>query len=200
MHRYFPLLHNRVAVLFIGVALLFVAYQVPAQAPEQIPDLAGNWVINDSLSDNTDRQVEAALRAAGERVQRRLFGSKQRYRGGPPEHELYDRISYDRILHIALQEPAYRFTYADDFNRVAYTDNRSRSVSLTGLAEIEDFSLAHWEGDTLVIEAHVRDGGFTEERYTLIENGLRLRARFTIKPRSFQVPIELERIYERPAP
>ncbi|MGB4248961.1 MAG: hypothetical protein WBJ75_14710, partial [Pseudohongiellaceae bacterium] len=51
--------------------------------------LVGTWVINEELSDDPDEQVEAAILAAGGRVERRWFGreEKGRYRGGPEEHE-----------------------------------------------------------------------------------------------------------------
>src|SRR5690606_265522 len=104
------------------------------------------WIVNDELSDNTDRQVEAALRASGQRIQRRLFDrSRDRYRGGPEEQELYDRISYDRGLSIELEGEEYTFTYDEGWTRPVYTDDRSRSVSLSAIAEVQDFSFAHWE-------------------------------------------------------
>lgn len=160
--------------------------------------LAGDWLFNESLSDNTDNRVEAALRAAGQRIERRLFDRREdKYRGGPENQELYDRISYDRELHIDLDGAVYYFTYADQWQRTIYTDNRSRSVSLTGLVNVEDFSLGHWENGKLLVEAHPRDGGVARETYTLIENDARLQVEFYIKPRTFPEAIELTRVYDR---
>lgn len=177
--------------------LLLLLWTTPlaAQDPHQFD---GHWVFNESASDSTDKQVEAAMRAMGQRVRSRWFSrDKERYRGGPEDQELYDRISYDRVLTIEYADDRYRFTYADDYRRPVFTDNRSRSVSLTGLDAVEDFSFAHWEGDTLVVEARPRDGGFAEERYSLVNGGSQLKAEMYILPRTFTSPVELVRIFDR---
>lgn len=182
----------------VVLSLLTLLPAASLRAQDAVPELAGSWIINESLSDTTDRKVEAAMRASGMEVQRRFFDmTKDRYRGGPAEHELYDRISYDRELHIRLGSEVYEFTYADNYLRQVFTDNRSRSVSLTGLDQMEDFSMAHWEGGKLLVEGRIRDGGFAEESYVLTDNGTRLRAELLIQPRSFRAPIELVRIYDR---
>jgi len=195
-----PIFHtfNRTTAAAALVALLVLLPGPAPLAQQVVPELAGSWLFNEELSENTDRKVEAALRASGEKVERRLFDRRQdRYRGGPADHELYDRISYDRELHITLGEEVYEFTYADAWKRPVYLDNRSRSVSLTQLDQVEDFSMAHWENGKLLVEGRARDGGFAEETYTLINNGTQLQVELYIQPRSFQVPIELKRIYNR---
>ena len=160
--------------------------------------IAGSWIINSELSDDTDKQVGIALRAMGQKVSRCWFGcDEERFRGGPEEQELYDRLSYDKTLTIELGEPEYVFTYDDNYRRPVYTDGRSQTVSLTGLDEVEDFSFAHWEGDSLLVEARPRDGGFANERYSLVEGGIRLKAELYIQPGSFTEPVELVRIYDR---
>lgn len=162
------------------------------------PQFTGRWLINEQLSDNTDKQVERALKAAGERVKRDWFSRrKDRYRGGPPEQELYDRFSYDPVLTITQDDSAYIFEYADSFRRSVYTDNRSRSVSLASIESVEDFSLGHWEKGRFLVEAHPRDGGFASETYTLLNGGTRLQVDFLIRPDSFREEIELKRVYDR---
>ncbi|HWK53272.1 MAG TPA: hypothetical protein VNR18_02810 [Hyphomicrobiales bacterium] len=165
---------------------------------QEAPDFTGAWVINDSLSDNTDKQVEAALRAAGVKIQRKLFDRRQdRYRGGPEDQELYDRISYDKVLNIRLEDGTYDFTYADDYVRPVYTDDRSRSISLNALDSVQDFSFAHWEGEVLEVEARPRDGGFANESYRLLNGGAQLEVRLYIRPRTFEAPIRIKRVYDR---
>ena len=160
--------------------------------------ITGNWTINTDLSDNTDTQVAQALRAMGEKVSRCWLGcDEDRFRGGPKEQELYDRISYDKGLSITLGEQEYLFTYDDNYPRAVFTDGRSQSVSLAGLDNVEDFSFAHWEGNSLLVEARPRDGGFANENYTLIDEGSHLRVEMYIQPRSFDVPVEIIRIYDR---
>ena len=62
-------------------------------------NIVGSWVINDDLSDNTDDQVEKAIEAAGGDGGRGfLIGRRFLSRWSTPEHELYDRLSYDDAL------------------------------------------------------------------------------------------------------
>ena len=180
-----------------ALALLFLTCLLPVQAQER-PALAGNWIINTELSDNTDKKVERVLRNMGEKINRCwLKCADDRYRGGPKEQELYDRLSYDKTLSIELNEPAYLFTYEDNFQRPVYTDGRSQSVSLNRLETVADFSFAHWEGNKLLVEARPRDGGFANESYSLLEGGTRLKVEMYIHPAAFTEAIELVRIYDR---
>lgn len=158
----------------------------------------GRWVFNAGLSDNTDKKVERALRAMGQKPDRCWLNCQEdRFRGGPKEQELYDRISYDKSLTIELTDPEYLFTYDDAWKRSVYTDGRSQSVSLTGLDQASDFSMAHWENNALLVEARPRDGGFANETYTLINNGMQLRVEMYIQPRTFTEAIELTRIFDK---
>jgi hypothetical protein len=185
------------ATLISGLAM---TAQAAAAEPSSDPASAivGTWVFNEELSDSTDDKVEAVLRKMGERVRRRWFEQRDDvYRGGPAEQELYDRISYDKELEITLDGDHYVFTYAGDYARPVYTDNRSRSVSLTQLESVDDFSLGHWENGKLLVEAHPRDGGFAEESYELVNGGTQLRVELYIKPRSFDEVVELERVFDR---
>jgi len=160
----------------------------------------GRWVINAELSDNTDKKVGSALRAMGEKVSRCwLRCEEDRFRGGAAEQELYDRISYDKTLTTQFGEGQYLFTYDDNYQRPVYTDGRSQSVSLTGLDTVKDFSFAHWEGKTLLVEARPRDGGFANETYSVMDSGKRLRVEMYIHPEGFTEAIELVRVYDRVA-
>lgn len=178
--------------------MLVMALPARGLYAQEHPAVSGKWLFNAELSDNTDKKVEASLKAAGEKITRKLFDRRQdRYRGGPVEQELYDRISYDRELTISVDGEGYIFTYADNFVRPVYTDNRSRSVSLAGLDEVEDFSFAHWEGERLMVEARPRDGGYADETYSLINNGTQLQMELYIQPKGFFAPIELKRVFDR---
>jgi hypothetical protein len=181
------------------LALTALSTALAAQsASEPVPDITGTWVLNADLSDNTDDKVEAALRKMGQRVRRGWFERRDDvYRGGPADQELYDRISYDKELEIMADGDHYVFVYAGEYARPVYTDNRSRSVSLTQLESVEDFSLGHWTNGKLQVEAHPRDGGFTEESYEVVNGGTQLKVELYIKPRSFDEVIELERIFDR---
>lgn len=193
------------AVLFLLLWMLWALPLSRAQAqtePDSSPGsrYVGKWVINDDLSENTDDRVEAAIKAAGGKVKRRLFSKRPEdfYRGGPEEQELYDRLSYDDVLSIQFHDNEFRFVYADDFTRVFYTDGRTRSTAVNDYFRHggADYSFANFEGDILLVESRPRDGGFTEETYTLAAEGRQLKVELLIKPNSFGVPIELMRVYD----
>ena len=162
--------------------------------------LQGSWIINDELSDNTDDQVEEAIEEGGGKGSRGLFNNREDfYRGGPPEHALYDRVSYDDELTISYDEPEFRFVYEDGFERVFHTDGRRRRTTAadfySGVAA--DWSFGYFEGESLIVEGQPRDGGFTVETYTLSADGNRLRIEMLIQPDSFAVPIKLVRVFDR---
>lgn len=163
--------------------------------------MAGDWLVNEELSDNTDDQVEEAIKEGGGKVPRRFFRKRPEdfYRGGPAEQELYDRISYDDVLSIDYTEPEFTFIYADDYRRIFHTDGRRRRTTANSFYTEggEDFSFGNWDGDALTVEARPRDGGFTLETYTLEDNGNRLRVVMTIEPQSFRGAISLTRVYDR---
>ena len=175
-----------VRALLMLLVLTGVVDSAPLRAQEH--PLIGSWRIIED----------------GGRVQRNWFGreEKERYRGGPAEQELYDRITYDPILRIDYTEPEFWFGYADGYQRVFHSDGRTRSVAANEhyTSGGEDFSLAEWQGETLVVEARPRDGGFTMETYTLQENNTRLRVELEISPLNFGAAITLVRVYDRQQP
>lgn len=190
------------------IKLLFLVgfVAISNQALSATSDFIGEWIIDDSLSDNTDDRVEAAIKAGGGKVARRFFRRRPKdfYRGGPPEQELYDHISYDDFLRIEVSDPAeLRFYYDNGFVRVMHTDGRRRSSGAASYYSdgLNDFSFANWENDDgltkLIVEARPRDGGFTLESYALENNGSLLRVIMRIEPDNFNAPIELTRVYQR---
>lgn len=166
-------------------------------APE--PDITGTWIANYELSDDPDKAVEKAIKKAGGKPDSGGKRGRARYRGGPANQELYDRITYDDVLTIRRAAPEFRFTYADDFSRVFHTDGRSRTVSATGTASGDnlDFAFASWGGGTLNVEARPRDGGWTRERYMLGSAGQQLRVELDLAPLGFREPIRLVRVFDR---
>lgn len=187
--------------------LVFIGWAViGTQAFSATSDFVGEWIVDDSLSDNTDDRVEAAIKAGGGKVARRFLRRRPEdfYRGGPPEQELYDHISYDDFLKIEVNDPAeLRFYYDSGFVRIMHTDGRRRSSGAASYYSdgLNDFSFANWEKEggltTLIVEARPRDGGFTLESYALEDNGSHLRVIMRIEPDNFNAPIELTRVYRR---
>ncbi len=197
-------LSGRLCLLIIATTVFSAVAQQPDSpiANNEIRQrIVGEWIINDELSDNTDDQVEAAIKEGGGKVPRRFLRKRPEdfYRGGPPEQELYDRISYDDVLRIDYAEPEFTFTYADDYQRLFHTDGRRRTTTANSFyAEGgADFSFGNFSGNALIVEARPRDGGFTLETYTLEAGGNRLRVEMVIQPDSFRAMINLSRVYDR---
>lgn len=186
--------------LALGFILLLSAGLACGQEAVMHP-IVGNWQINWELSDDPDEAVEAAIKKAGGKVANSWFKKKERgrYRGGPEEQELYDRLSYDEVLRIDYDEPEFWFGYADGFQRVFHTDGRTRSVEASDHYENggKDFSIAEWEGEILYVEGRPRDGGFTLETYTVEADGARLRVELELKPANFGAAVTMVRIYDR---
>ena len=181
--------------LFTIIAILICFLTSLASA--QDTNLVGAWLINEDLSDDTDDKVELAIVAAGGEATKGFFNrDREYYRGGPVEQEMYDFISYELTLDISLEQTEYTFQYGE-FLRPVYLDNRGNSVSLSGINEVKDFSFGHWENNQLVVEGRPRDGGFTDERYNLSDDGMQLTVELFIQPKFFSAAIELLRVYDR---
>ena len=191
-----PYLYSVVA----GLIVLMASNNHAADALDVRTAIIGSWIVNDDLSDKTDDKVEAAIKESGGKPSKGFFDREDDfYRGGPAEQELYDRISYDKVLTISYENPEFRFEYADDFIRVFYTDGRTRQTNANSFfAEGgEDFSFGNWDADRLIVEARPRDGGFTLETYTLQANGTQLRVEMVIEPNNLGAAVNLVRIYDR---
>jgi len=182
---------------FQTLAFFITLLDLPCAVFAQQDELLGRWLINQELSEDTDDKVEMALQASGFEVSKGFFNNDNEfYRGGPAEQELYDYISYEQTLAISLSDTQYTFTYGD-FIRPVYLDDRRVRVSLSGINEVEDFSFADWNGDTLLVEARPRDGGFTDEHYRLSEDGQQLTVELYLQPNNLSTAVELRRVYDR---
>lgn len=197
-NRYSTFLGGLLAFFFVSLAM------AQSSTDESVQSLiVGHWVINEELSDNTDDQVEAAIKAGGGKVSRRWFRKRAEdfYRGGPEEQELYDRISYDDVLTIRYgdADSELQFEYADNYIRVFHTDGRRRSSAANDFYSSggADFSFGNWDLNALLVEARPRDEGFTLETYSLQAQGSQLVVEMQIQPGSFAAEISLKRVYDR---
>jgi hypothetical protein len=185
----------------LPACLLF--FSVTVTAGDGIPAFNGVWVINEELSDDTDKQVEKAIKDAGGKIGRGGKKGKGRHKGGPPEQAMYDHISYDEVLHFQYKAPEFRLVYEEGFERIFHSDNRRRTASASGpsRSERKDFAFASWSGtNKLFVESRPRDGGRTSEVYTLVksESGQTLlQVELNLNPLMFSGPIYIKRIYNR---
>jgi len=195
-----PILRRHCQSLFL-IILLSASQAGHSETSVIRSAFTGNWVINEKLSDDTDRRVEESIRAAGGRPDSGGKRGKGRYRGGPAEHALYDHISYDEVLQFKYADPEFQLVYEQGFERVFYSDNRKRVVSASGMssADKQDFSFASWDGDKLLVESRPRDGGWINETFEILPTTGQLRLTLRLKPSSFGVPIDIVRVYDRVA-
>ena len=119
----------------------------------------------------------------------RKFSQKVRARRKVKESQgstklIFARRTFQRLVRKCLEEVAPEKSWRVSANSF-YTEGG------------EDWSSGLIEGDSLVVEARPRDGGFTIETYTLENDGQRLRIEMTIQPDSFREPIELVRYFDR---
>lgn len=177
------------------------------RAEEDFQAMNGIWYINEVLSDDTDIQVEKAIKASGGKVKRSMRKKgKGRYKGGPPEQALYDHISYDETLYFDYQAPEFRLRYGEGFERIFHSDGRGRSATASGgdRSKRRDYAFASWSGaEKLFVEARPRDGGRTNEVYSLFktETGEQmLRVELKVDPLMFSGPIFIKRVYQRHKP
>jgi hypothetical protein len=190
------------SILFSAILANLSIYPAVVSA-DGIPGFNGVWVLNEELSDDTDKQVEKAIKDSGGKVGRTKKKGKGRYKGGPPEQAMYDHISYDEILHFQYQEPEFRLRYAEGFERIFHSDNRRRSASASGSSRSErkDFAFASWSGtNKLFVESRPRDGGRTSEVYTLIKSDSGkdlLQVELNLNPLMFSGPLYIKRVYNR---
>lgn len=188
-------LHANFMRLVLLVPLFLVGLPGAALAH---PQLGGHWVFNFKLSDDSDKQVEKAIKAGGGRLPHTRKKGWGRYRGGPSDQQLYDHLTYDLVLNIKDNEPEFHFSYEDGFKRVFFSDDRKQEVSASSLQSgvRKVFSFGYWVGDKLVVESRPLDGGHIMETYSLDPDG-RLRVELNLKPLTFLAPIHIVRVYDR---
>jgi hypothetical protein len=170
-----------------------------ATAQPSAPDISGTWVLNLEASDDPDRKIEKAIRSVGGRADSEGRRGRGRYKGGPPEQEIYDHLIYDETLRITQAGAEIHMVYPGGFERRFHTDGRGRTVSASGSGsgDAGDFSFGAWSGATLNVEAKPRDGGWTMESYTVEASGNRLSVKLRLKPLLFPVEVEANLVYDR---
>jgi hypothetical protein len=187
-------------LLLIPVLFLFtIAPAINIEAADEHTVFNGSWVVNEELSDDTDYQVERAIKEAGGRLPNTGKKGKGRYKGGPKEHAIYDHISYDEKLLFTYTSPKFHLQYEEGFERIFYSDNRKRVISASGTisGDNQDFSFASWDENILLVESRARDGGRILETFELDAVTNQLKITLEIKPSSFEVPIYVTRIYDK---
>jgi hypothetical protein len=182
----------------ITATLLLVSLTAGAEDPR----VAGSWVLNLDASDDVDKAIEKVVSKDGGKMRpppgtsRRARG---RYRGGPEDEALYDRVTYDKQVSIGFDGSDFTFTYADGFVRRFSTNRttRSQSASGTGADDDRDFSFAYWDGPTLYVESRPRDQGWIMETYRLREPTGQLELALQLNPSRFGSSIEVELVFDR---
>jgi hypothetical protein len=186
----------RLALVF---GLLLSPQWVWSQTAPVDPRISGAWVLNIKESDDPDKKVERAIRDVGGRPDADGKSGRGRYKGGPKEQEIYDHLIYDETLNVTQSGPEIRMEYADGFARSFFTDGRGRTVSASGSAsgDTGDFAFGAWAGNILNVEAKPRDGGWTQESYTVDPETGKLHVALKLKPLLFPAVVEAQLVYDR---
>lgn len=187
--------------ILLALGMMLTAQWGWSQSTQTVPDLDGTWVLNLKESDDPDKKIERAIRDVGGRPDADGKRGRGRYKGGPKEQEIYDHLIYDGTLRIAENGAEVRMTYAEGFERQFFTDGRGRTVSASGSSsgDAQDFAFGAWVGQTLNVEAKPRDGGWTQESYTVDAVTKQLRALLKLKPLLFPAVVEVQLVYDRAA-
>lgn len=183
-----------------GAVLILLGVATLASAEDL--RLVGDWVLNAHASDDPDKKIERTVRKDGGRLsmppgaERRGRG---RYRGGPDDEALYDRVTYDQQVSIAIDGENFVFRYADGAERRFSTTQTTRSQSASGsrTGDNIDFSFAYWEGPKLFVESRPRDNGWILETYRVLEKTSQLELALDLNPVRFGHRIALKLIFDR---
>lgn len=192
---------TRTQTLSVLLTAIFLAGTAAAPAQDSGPSLNGTWVLNIKESDDPDKKIERAIRDMGGRPDADGKRGRGRYKGGPKEQEIYDHLIYDETLQISQSGAEMRMEYAEGFARSFFTDGRGRTVSASGSSsgDVGDFAFGAWVGNTLNVEAKPRDGGWTQESYTVDLATRQLRVLLKLKPLLFPAVVEAQLVYDRAA-
>lgn len=185
---------------WLGAALLLLGVATLASAEDL--RLNGDWVLNADASDDPDKKIERIVRKDGGKIRlppgadRRARG---RYRGGPDDEALYDRLTYEQRMSVAIDGDNFMFRYADGAERRFSTTRTTRSQSASGSRAEDnvDFSFAYWDGPKLLVESRPRDNGWILETYRVLEKTGQLELLLDLNPVRFGHRIELKLIFDR---
>lgn len=182
--------------------LLLIAVMVSIQAAT-LPDLSGKYRINRELSDNAQEKLDNAL------INSSTIGPRSGNIG--PRADARDReraetrqriealINASETLNITQGKNEVTIAEGNLRERKFYTDGRAyqqpdRRGNLTTLR-------ARWQGDRLVVNTRLADGGKFTESYELAPGGRQLFVTVTSQDRRLKQPLVIRRVYdlEKPA-
>lgn len=188
-------------LLVLAVVFSDPATALPGQEarPSERREVAGQWVLNDDLSDDLPLlpgEAIAVARASGAvRVQGRPSGGGADYR-----RSLRVRAALRQLL-----EGSERLTLADTGSRVVVTDmsGASLTVPLDGRKlELDDRGVrvevtARWESPLLVLQRRYEDGTIVEDELVTFTEPRQLVSTTTIhNGRTGEPPVVMRRVYD----
>ena len=202
---------------YVRLVLATVAFALAgcASVEEQLPvideplmsaELGGSWERDFSRDDDVNDTLQRAYR-----VLARSLSDRQRYGGGPvglPAGEANSLVALARLVELITRPTVLRITQTDEQILVHRKDDFSLSCDFggpEGAAERSVFGGEYcaWQGRDLV-SLNVLPGGLRiEHRFTLSDDGHRLRVTTTASAPQSRTPFSLRRFYqkfEEPAP
>ncbi len=203
---------RRVQIIAIAFALAGCATveeppEPVIEQPRMAVDLGGSWERDFSRDDDVNATLQRAYRVLAQSI-----ADRQRY-GGPgptglPTGEARSLVALARLVEMITRPTVLKITQDDERVLVHRKDDFSLSCDFSGpsgAAELSSFGSEYcaWQGSDLV-SLNVLPGGLRiEHRFTLAEDGHRLRVITTASAPQSRTPFSLRRFYrkfEEPAP
>lgn len=175
------------------IAFMVLPWTLHAAGP---PVLTGAWVLEGTVADAPRARLREVLesrppgreRLGGPPIGARAADGAAAAVPGMPR-TIAERLD---IIH---HDPAIRITPAGGREERLYTDYRGASVSAKGDSQV--VATAGWEGDTLVVESHLRGGVQVLRRYRLDPQADELDFTVEFKGRWWSEPVSIPVTYRR---
>ncbi len=164
--------------------------------------MAGVWILNQALSDDSARITEAMQ---GARRAPKGHGPWMHGGGGGARNPREMRVMQER-MHRAMEAPA-RLTITQSSGSIAFADDRGLSQTLTTnnrkqKVSLEDRTIevrTRWHDGRLVKETSLGDGLKLVEVYSLGSAGRQLHVTMKLEGSHLSQPVSVRRVYD-PAP
>jgi hypothetical protein len=183
--------------LALGAFALAAALAPLVASPQETPDLAGTWALNQEQSDDAEEKIQEAVDASLGSTPRRpgLARRLASRRKEGASAELHRLLAAAETLTIQYQEPELMLRDPYGRGRAFYTDGRVVEQPAPGGGSLE--LTARWEGNELAIERRDNNGLVVTETYGLTGEGRQMTLTRRLESPRLSGPIVIRLIYDR---
>lgn len=200
--------YGLVSALLLIAGCASVEQPLPVvEQPTMAADLGGAWERDFARDDDVNATLQRAYR-----VLARSLSDQQRYGGagptGLPAGEAQSLVALARLVELITRPSVLKITQTDDRVLVHRKDDFSLSCDFSAQGTVSERSVfgaeyCAWQGTDLV-SLNVLPGGLrVEHRFTVSDDGHRMRVITTASAPQSRTPFSLRRFYkkfEEPAP